>query len=272
MMKKNLVSLILAFILCISMESCNPPAPPGENNSTPNPPDAISEGGEHEDQDINILYDRLIEDVGILYISAEKDYADHNCEELYPKSHELTEKCNYGLEIAANDEAKAIFTYCLAMTEYWNYKLDDSKSLFEEALRLGLEGEKKDNAEKVIAEIEETENQAPCKIGEIAFADQWFDELPLKEIALAENAKEIYANVEFDSDECEAENLEFVWKRNYEVICHHPYARKDFENKEVIGSMYYEEGEEILPAGNYTVQVYNGSTLLGEADYLFENK
>jgi len=271
-MKKILVSPMLAFIFCISMGGCNPSASPGENTSTPNPTGTISGGGELEDKDMQALYDRLIEDVGALYISAEKDYADHNCEDLYPKSHELTEKCSYGLEITANDEGKATFTYCLAMTEYWDYELGNAKSLLEEALRLGLEGEKKDDAEKVLTEIEETESQAPCKIGKIAFADQWFDELPLEEIALAENAKEIYANVEFDSDECDADTIEVLWKRNNEVICHHPFPREDFVNKEVIGSMYYEEGEEILPTGNYTVQIYNGGALLGEADYFYENK
>lgn len=209
----------------------------------------------------------ITEEVKTLIISAENDFTNHNCDPLYSKSHELTKKCNYGLEIATNDEDKAVFYYCQAMVEYWNFNLRDSKEYFDKALELGLTGEEKDNAEKILAEIELMDSQGPCKIGEMSFADGWFDKTPLRSIELSENAKEIYVNVEFDSDECDADVLEVVWSKNNQVACRHSYKRKDFENKKVIGSMYDEEDGGILPKVKYTVQIFNGSTLLGIAYY-----
>ena len=169
--------------------------------------------------------------------------------------------------MATSDVDKAFFYYCLALTEYWEYQLEDSKLFFGEALRLGLEGEKKDNAEKALTEIEVKNSQGSCKVGEIYFADKWINETPLTSTGLDNITNEICVNVEFDSRECLADELTFVWKRDDNVICRHPYESEYFENSEVLGSMYYQDDHGILPEGKYTVQIYYGSTLLGEASH-----
>lgn len=198
---------------------------------------------------------------GFNHISVAKADLDiHDCENGLPEARNAVDKCTHAIELNPQDPEAY---YCRADGYNLLEELEKAADDFELALQYGLNGEKKEEAERQLAEIRGRLAEPPCSINPIQFIEGWdSSNNPINPSNTCNDVSEII-NVYWKLNGSCDNRLTVKWKYNDTLTCYHYYEPVGHTPLE--GSMYYADEGETLSSGNWSVEVWDGARKLGES-------
>jgi len=189
------------------------------------------------------------------------DYTEHDCEHWIPGAEQAIRECTTAIKLNP-DSAGAYFCRALGNT----YLEEPVKAIddLERALKLGLTGKEKSDAQELLKGLKEGVAAPACSIGPLFFTEGWTESgspLNLSETCSEDITNEIRATWELYGS-CD-QWMTVEWYYNGRLTCFYSY--KPEEDGPWEGTVYYtDDGKDLFP-GTWEARVFVGVKEIGSA-------
>lgn len=205
--------------------------------------------------------EELAEQCMEVVMEAKEAAEKHDCETWVPKAEDALRLATEALSIDRNN-AKAF--YCRGLAHYYLERQSQSLSDLERAQELGGSGYES-QLEMWIPYVRELVEAPACTISPLQFFEGWQNGKPLNPSAEYSGKDPYTIQVYWElKGSCDTV-CRVVWKKDDIMICSHDYGGEN-PHERYEGSLYSNDDSSPLAGGVWSVEVYCGNTLVGQAE------